>query len=259
MKYVEAGGTRVSAIGLGCWQFGSRDWGYGRGYADETAIELVHTALDLGVNLIDTAEVYARGVSETIVGRALAERRNEAFVATKVLPVWPTADRVEEHGRLSALRLRRRADRPVPGALAESRRAPAVDHGGDASPAGHGSRAPRRCQQLLGEAVAARRTAVGRPGAVEPGAVLVAAPPGRRTQRAVRAGARPHRDRLQPTRAGRARRPLRQGSPAARAGAAQQPAVPPGEPRAGDSADRDPTAHRRRARRDAGASRPRRG
>ncbi|MGH8978095.1 MAG: aldo/keto reductase [Acidimicrobiia bacterium] len=106
MKYVEAGGTRVSAIGLGCWQFGSRDWGYGRGYADETAIELVHTALDLGVNLVDTAEVYARGVSETIVGRALAERRNEAFVATKVLPVWPTADRVEEHGRLSALRLR---------------------------------------------------------------------------------------------------------------------------------------------------------
>ena len=74
---------------MGCWQFGSRDWGYGRGYADETAIELVHTALDLGVNLIDTAEVYARGVSETIVGRALAERRNEAFIATKVLPSGP--------------------------------------------------------------------------------------------------------------------------------------------------------------------------
>ena len=82
-----------------------RDWGYGRDYADETAIELVNTALDLGVNLIDTAEVYARGVSETIVGRALAGRRDEAFVATKVLPTWPTADRVQEHGRLSALRL----------------------------------------------------------------------------------------------------------------------------------------------------------
>ena len=57
------------------------------------------------MNLIDTAEVYAHGVSETIVGRALVGRRDEAFVATKVLPVWPTADRVEEHGRLSALRL----------------------------------------------------------------------------------------------------------------------------------------------------------
>ena len=67
---------------------------------------MVHTALDLGVNLIDTAEVYARGVSEMIVGRALEGRRDEAFVATKLLPTWPTADRVQEHGRLSALRLR---------------------------------------------------------------------------------------------------------------------------------------------------------
>ena len=105
MKFVEADGVRVSSIGLGCWQFGSSDWGYGKSYGKTTAIELVHTALDLGVNLIDTAEVYARGVSEAIVGRALEGRRSEAFLATKVLPVWPTATRVEEHGRLSALRL----------------------------------------------------------------------------------------------------------------------------------------------------------
>lgn len=106
MKFVEAAGVRVSAIGLGCWQFGSKDWGYGEKYAHETAIELVQVALDMGVNLIDTAEVYARGVSETIVGRALEGRRDEAFVATKVLPTWPTAGQVAEHGRLSALRLR---------------------------------------------------------------------------------------------------------------------------------------------------------
>lgn len=105
MRYVEAAGMRLSAIGLGCWQFGSSDWGYGKAYGEHTAAELVHTALDLGVNLIDTAEVYARGASEAIVGRALEGRRDEAFVATKVLPVWPTAKRVEEHGRLSALRL----------------------------------------------------------------------------------------------------------------------------------------------------------
>jgi aryl-alcohol dehydrogenase-like predicted oxidoreductase len=105
VKYVEASGVRLSAIGLGCWQFGSRDWGYGRRYADDVAIELVQTAIDSGVNLIDTAEVYARGVSETIVGRALTGRRENAFVATKLLPTWPTAERVEEHGRLSALRL----------------------------------------------------------------------------------------------------------------------------------------------------------
>lgn len=105
MKYVEAAGLRLSVIGLGCWQFGSRDWGYGKGYGETTAVELVHRSLDLGVNLVDTAEVYARGVSEAIVGRALEGRRDEAFVATKVLPIWPTASQVEEHGRLSALRL----------------------------------------------------------------------------------------------------------------------------------------------------------
>jgi len=105
MKFVDVGGERVSAIGLGCWQFGSKDWGYGNRYAQDTAAELVHTALDLGVNLIDTAEIYAHGASETIVGRALAGRREQAFLATKVLPVMPTASRVAEHGRLSALRL----------------------------------------------------------------------------------------------------------------------------------------------------------
>jgi aryl-alcohol dehydrogenase-like predicted oxidoreductase len=105
MKYVEAAGLRLSAIGLGCWQFGSRDWGYSKTYGETTAVQLVHRALDLGVNLVDTAEIYARGVSEAIVGRALEGRRADAFVATKLFPVWPTAGRVEEHGRLSALRL----------------------------------------------------------------------------------------------------------------------------------------------------------
>jgi aryl-alcohol dehydrogenase-like predicted oxidoreductase len=105
MKFVEVGGERISAIGLGCWQFGSKDWGYGNRYAQETAVELVHTALDLGVNLIDTAEIYALGVSETIVGRAIAGRRDDVFLATKVLPVMPTASRIAEHGRLSTLRI----------------------------------------------------------------------------------------------------------------------------------------------------------
>lgn len=105
MRYVEAGGARVSVIGVGCWQFGSKDWGYGPDYARRTAGDIVRAALDRGVNLVDTAEVYARGVSEMIVGRALEGRRDEAFLATKVLPTMPTADRVEEHGRLSALRL----------------------------------------------------------------------------------------------------------------------------------------------------------
>lgn len=104
MKYVESNGARVSAIGVGCWQFGSADWGYGREY-EPTAIAIVRRALDLGVNLIDTAEIYARGVSETIVGRALEGRRDEAFVATKLWPTRPTAAVTYEHGRLSSMRL----------------------------------------------------------------------------------------------------------------------------------------------------------
>jgi aryl-alcohol dehydrogenase-like predicted oxidoreductase len=104
MKFVEANGVRISAIGVGCWQFGSSDWGYGREY-EATAIDIVHTALDRGVNLIDTAEIYARGVSEAIVGRAIEGRRADAFVATKMWPVLPTADKTYEHGRLSSMRI----------------------------------------------------------------------------------------------------------------------------------------------------------
>ncbi len=105
MKFVDVTGVRVSAIGLGCWQFGSKDWGYGDHYAQDTAVGIVRTALDLGITLIDTAEAYARGVSETVVGRAIAGRRDDVFVATKMTPAMPTAAAVEDHGRLSALRL----------------------------------------------------------------------------------------------------------------------------------------------------------
>jgi len=105
VKYVEAQGVRVSAIGVGCWQFGSKDWGYGKEYGETTAVDIVHTALDLGITLIDTAEAYARGASEAIVGRSLIGRRSEAFVATKFTPLSPTASRVVDHGRQSALRL----------------------------------------------------------------------------------------------------------------------------------------------------------
>ena len=55
MKYLEVSGVKVSSIGLGTWQFGSKEWGYGAEYAEKTAFDLVHRALELGVNLIDTA------------------------------------------------------------------------------------------------------------------------------------------------------------------------------------------------------------
>jgi len=105
VKYVEVGGARMSAVGLGTWQFGSREWGYGSQYAERDAIEIVHRALDVGITLFDTAEAYAFGRSERILGRALEGRRSEAFVATKILPVFPVGPVVRQRARGSIRRL----------------------------------------------------------------------------------------------------------------------------------------------------------
>src|SRR5438105_728120 len=105
MRYVEVGGVRLSAIGLGTWQFGSREWGYGDEYAQREAGDITRRALDLGINLIDTAEIYAFGRSERTVGRAIQGRRDEAFLATKVLPVVPLSGIVQQRASASANRL----------------------------------------------------------------------------------------------------------------------------------------------------------
>ena len=105
MRSVEVNGTRLSAIGLGTWQFGSREWGYGDDYAREEAVRILERALELGITLIDTAEIYGFGESERIIGRVLGERRKDAFLATKVFPAMPLAAIVEQRGRRSAARL----------------------------------------------------------------------------------------------------------------------------------------------------------
>jgi aryl-alcohol dehydrogenase-like predicted oxidoreductase len=87
LKYVEVGGVRLSAIGLGTWQFGSTEWGYGAEYNQVEAGKIVRRALELGVNLIDTAEFYGFGRSERIVGEAIRGRRDEVFLATKIFPI----------------------------------------------------------------------------------------------------------------------------------------------------------------------------
>ncbi|MEI6621201.1 MAG: aldo/keto reductase [Actinomycetes bacterium] len=106
MKYLELPGlTRVSRLGLGTWQFGSREWGYGDSYAEGEAGKILGRALDLGVTLIDTAEAYGFGRSERIVGQALAGRRDDAYIATKYFPIAPIPGLLERHGRGSAKRL----------------------------------------------------------------------------------------------------------------------------------------------------------
>src|SRR5919112_1761056 len=72
-------GADVSVIGLGTWQLGG-DWG---DVDDDTAAEVLEAALDAGVTLLDTADVYGDGRSEQRIRAALAPRSERPFVATK--------------------------------------------------------------------------------------------------------------------------------------------------------------------------------
>jgi aryl-alcohol dehydrogenase-like predicted oxidoreductase len=106
MRYLDIGTTRkISKIGLGAWQFGSREWGYGSQYADQVAHAIVRRALELGVTLFDTAELYGFGRSERILGKALGEDRESVFLATKLFPILPIAPVVEQRAVASANRL----------------------------------------------------------------------------------------------------------------------------------------------------------
>jgi aryl-alcohol dehydrogenase-like predicted oxidoreductase len=72
-------GVEVSPLCLGAMMFGS----WGNPDHDES-IQIIHRALDAGINMIDTADVYSQGESEEIVGKAIAGRRDEIVLATKV-------------------------------------------------------------------------------------------------------------------------------------------------------------------------------
>jgi aryl-alcohol dehydrogenase-like predicted oxidoreductase len=121
---------KISKIGLGTSQFGSADWGYGRDYARKEAPAIVRRALQLGVTLFDTSEIYGfepwflvrrallKGVAfsntarirgfgggERILGGALGEGRDSAFIATKFYPVAPAGQAVEQRAVASAERL----------------------------------------------------------------------------------------------------------------------------------------------------------
>jgi aryl-alcohol dehydrogenase-like predicted oxidoreductase len=107
MRYLDIDTTpRISKIGLGTWQFGAKEWGYGEDYARQQARDIVRRAVDLGVTLFDTAEIYGFGRSERILGEALRERRETpVFLATKLFPVLPLAPIVEQRAVASASRL----------------------------------------------------------------------------------------------------------------------------------------------------------
>jgi aryl-alcohol dehydrogenase-like predicted oxidoreductase len=106
MKYLDVEGIgKVSRIGLGTWQFGSLEWGYGDRYASGAARDIVARALALGVTLFDTAEVYGLGKSERILGEALGDERTEVAVASKIMPIAPFPAVIKQRERASARRL----------------------------------------------------------------------------------------------------------------------------------------------------------
>ena len=106
MRYLDIDTVpRISKIGLGTWQFGAREWGYGEEYAGRVTRDIVQRAVDLGVTLFDTAEMYGFGRSERILGETLGDQRDSVFLATKLFPVLPLAPVVEQRAVASASRL----------------------------------------------------------------------------------------------------------------------------------------------------------
>lgn len=89
MKKAAINGTNlnVSRIGLGTWAIGGWMWG---GADDRESIRTIHSALDKGVSLIDTAPANGFGHSEEVVGQAVAEygHRDQVIIATKVGLGW---------------------------------------------------------------------------------------------------------------------------------------------------------------------------
>lgn len=73
-------GTTVPSLGFGTWMMGENK------AEAQAEIDAIRLALDLGMTVIDTAEMYADGDAEQVVGEALKDRRDEAFLVSKVLP-----------------------------------------------------------------------------------------------------------------------------------------------------------------------------
>lgn len=97
-------GLQVSALSLGTMNFGA-DWHKIGAIDDKAASSLIDLALERGINLIDTADIYGRGAAEEMLGRLLKARRKKVLLATKVLGQMKVDD--PSSGGLSARWIKR--------------------------------------------------------------------------------------------------------------------------------------------------------
>ena len=112
-------GIQLSVLGLGCWSFGGQEGDYWGAHDDRDDAAIIAQALESGVNYFDTAEGYNDGRSEAALGRALAGRRAEAIIGTKISPQNTEPAALRQHCEASLRRLGRRHHRHLHGALAD--------------------------------------------------------------------------------------------------------------------------------------------
>ena len=87
MRYRQLGKSDIDAsvVAFGAWAVGGWMWG---GVEEQEAVRAIRAAMDAGINFIDTAPIYGFGRSEEVVGKAIADRRDEVVLATKCGMVW---------------------------------------------------------------------------------------------------------------------------------------------------------------------------
>lgn len=95
----------ISPLGFGSWAAGGGGWAYGWGPQDDAdTVAAIHSALELGVNWIDTAPVYGLGHSEEVVAKALEGRADQALVFTKCGMVWNGTGQIHHSLKTASIR-----------------------------------------------------------------------------------------------------------------------------------------------------------
>jgi methylglyoxal reductase len=97
MQKLGTSGMDVSVLSLGTWGMGGgTSWHI---EDDKSSVAIIHKAMDLGINLIDTAPVYGTGHSEEVVGKAIADRRSRCILSTKCTMQWRSDEGVKMYSR----------------------------------------------------------------------------------------------------------------------------------------------------------------